>query len=406
MQKRPASTIDPSKIKTAAFVIEEEILRHNLSVLKYVKDKTGAKMYQALKTWATWPLFPITKEYLDGTEVSSLNEARLGYDEFNHEVHMYAPAYKDEEFADILKYCSTIIFNSFEQWRKFKPQVQAYTKATGMQRECGLRINPEYMGKDEEGGLWTPCAPGSRLGIRINEFEAALKEDPKALDGISGFHFHIFWDKTFDELEDAVKVVEKNFGKYFSQVKWVNFGGGQKISDDEYDVEGLITLVNDFQKKYDVTVHMEPGAAIVKNAGVLLATVLDVVYRDDVDYRIAILDMSFNAHTPDFLLSDELDMPVTGAKIIHDENELKNYKNVYQLAGGTCVTGDKLGHFHSFEKPLKIGDKVIMEDGIQYNLVQCTMFNGVQHPSIVLWKDGKEKIIREFTYQDYRARMG
>ncbi len=406
MKKRPASTLRPSKIKTAAFVIEEEILRHNLSVLKYVKDKTGAKMYQALKTWATWPLFPITREYLDGTEVSSLNEARLGYDEFNHEVHMYAPAYKDEEFGDILKYCSTIIFNSFEQWKKFKPQVEKFVQKTGKKCECGLRINPEYVGKDEAGGLWTPCAPGSRLGIRINEFKAALKDDPSALDGISGFHFHIFWDKTFDELQEAVAVVEKNFSKYFVQVEWVNFGGGQKISDDEYNVEGLITLVNDFQKKHGVIVHMEPGAAIVKNAGALVASVLDVVYRDDVDYKIAILDMSFNAHTPDFLLSDELDMSVTGATIVHDEKELKRHTNAYQLAGGTCVTGDKLGHFHVFEKPLKTGDKVIMEDGIQYNLVQCTMFNGVQHPSIVLWKDGNAKTIREFTYQDFRARMG
>lgn len=406
MKQRPSSTIDPSKINTAAFVIEEEILRHNLGVLKYVKDKTGAKMYQALKTWATWPLFPVTKEYLDGTEVSSLNEARLGYDEFNKEVHMYAPAYKEEEFDDILKYCSTIIFNSFEQWVKFKPQVEEFVKKTGEKRACGLRINPEYIFTDGRDSLWTPCAPGSRLGIRINEFEAALKDDPHVLDGISGFHFHIFWDETFKELKAAIVEVEKKFGPHFKDVQWVNFGGGQKITDDDYDVEGLIALVNEFQKRHDVVVHMEPGAAIVKYAGALVASVLDVVYRDDVDYKIAILDMSFNAHTPDFLLSDELDMPVKDAEIVHDESDLIKHEHAYQLAGGTCVTGDKLGHFHVFKKALKPGDKVIMEDGIQYNMVQCTMFNGVQHPRIVLWKDGEAKVIREFTYQDYRARMG
>lgn len=406
MKKRPALSLDPAKIETPAFVIEEDLLRHNLSILKYIKEATGSTMYQALKTWATWPLFPITREYLDGTEVSSLNEARLGYDEFNHEVHMYAPAYKEEEFDDILKYCSTIIFNSFEQWKKFKPRVASFVKKTGKKRECGLRINPEYVGKDEAGGLWTPCAPGSRLGIRINEFKKTLADDPGALDGIHGFHFHIFWDKTFDELQEAVGVVEKNFGKYFSKMDWINFGGGQKITDDDYAVESLITLIRSFQKKYGVVVHMEPGAAIVKNAGALVSRVLDIVYRDDVDYKIAILDMSFNAHTPDFLLSDELEMPVSGATILRDEKELKKHENVYQLAGGTCVTGDKLGHFHAFKSPLTIGDTIVMEDGIQYNMVQCTMFNGVQHPSIVLWKDGKGKTIRTFTYEDYRARMG
>lgn len=386
-------------------MIEEDILRHNLSILKYVKDKTGAKMFQALKTWATWELFPIVREYLDGTEVSSLNEARLGYDEFNHEVHMYAPAYKDEEFADVLKYCSTIIFNSFDQWKKFKPQVHAFEKETGMTRECGLRLNPEYTGKDEHGGLWSPCAPGSRLGIRISEFKQALATDPKALDGISGFHFHIFFDKTFPELKEAIQVVEKNFGSYFAQMKWINLGGGQKISDDDYDVEGLIALINDFKKKHSVDIHMEPGAAIVKYAGALVTSVLDVVYRDDVPYKIAILDMSFNAHMPDFLLAPDMDNPVRDAVITREPDAHKS-DNMYQLAGGTCVTGDKLSHYHIFKSPLKPGDKVVIEDGIQYNLVQCTMFNGVQHPSIVLWKDGKAQVIREFTYEDYRARMG
>jgi carboxynorspermidine decarboxylase len=395
---RPPSTLDTSKIQTPAFVIEEELLRHNLSVLKYVKEKTGVKMYQALKTWATWPLFYITKEYLDGTEVSSLNEARLGYDEFGPEVHMYAPAYKLEEFDEVLKYTSTIIFNSFAQWKQFKPRVG--------KRECGLRINPEYLGKGKHDGLWSPCAPGSRLGIRLSEFKEALAADQDALDGISGFHFHIFWDKKLDELKEAVAVVEEKFGEYLPKMKWVNFGGGQKITDDDYDVGGLIELVNAFQKKHGVKVHMEPGAAIVKDAGTLVATVLDVVHRSDVPYEIAVLDMSFNAHTPDFLLSSDLDMPVRGAEIIRNEAKLNGLQNIYQLAGGTCVTGDHLSHFHAFKEPLKPGSKVVIEDGIQYNMVQCTMFNGVQHPAIVLWKDDKLQTLRTFTYEDFRKRTG
>ena len=405
MQRRPPSSVDTTKIKSPAFVIEEDILRHNLGVLLYVKEETGCTMYQALKTWATWPLFTVTKEYLDGTEVSSLNEARLGYEEFNHEVHIYAPAYKTEEFDDILKYCSTIIFNSFAQWKMFKPRVDEFIRKTGTVRECGLRINPEYRGRDEHGGLWSPCAPGSRLGIRASEFEAALKEDAKALDGISGLHFHIFWDKRFDELKEAVAGVEKNFGKYFAQMKWINFGGGQVITEDDYDVEGLIALINGFKKKHGVEVHMEPGAAIVKWAGELVTTVLDIVHRDDVPYKIAILDISFIAHMPDFLLAPEMDNPVRGARIVRDLDKIpEGY--LYQLAGGTCVTGDKLSHYHLFKKPLTPGDTVIIEDGIQYNLVQCTMFNGVQHPSIVLWKENAPTVLRKFTYEDFKSRMG
>ncbi len=406
MRHRSPSAIDTTRIQTPAFVIEEDVLRHNLGILKRVKDETGCKMFQALKTWSTWPLFSITKEYLDGTEASSLNEARLGFDEFNHEVHMFAPAYSEREFPEIMNYSSTIIYNSFVQWEKFKPMVDEYARKTGKHIECGLRINPEWMSTDEHGGLWSPCAPGSRLGIRISEFKEALAKDPNALDGISGLHFHIFFDKTFANLKEALGAVEEKFGAYFPQMKWVNFGGGQKMTDDDYDVEGLIRLVNEFQKRYGVTVHMEPGAAIVKNAGVLVATVLDVVNRDDVEFKIAILDMSFNAHMPDFLLSPDLDMPVTGATIVRDEADLKNHAHLYRLAGGTCVSGDQLGHYHAFDRELKPGDKIVMEDAIQYNLVQCTMFNGVQHPDIVLWKNGSGELVRRFSYEDYRARMG
>ncbi len=407
MSIRPASRLIPEHVPTPAFVIEEHVLRHNLSILKRVREATGCKMFQALKTWATWELFPIVREYLDGTEVSSLNEARLGYDEFNHNVHMYAPAYKDEEFADILKYCSTIIFNSFGQWKKFKPQVEAFEKETGQKRECGLRINPEHTGKNEHGGLWSPCAPGSRLGIRISEFETALAADPHALDGISGFHFHIFFDKQLPDLADALPVIEEKFGKYFAEMQWINFGGGQQITNDEYDVEGLITLITEFQKKHGVVAHLEPGAATVKLVGALVASVLDIVHRDDVPYKIAVLDMSFNAHTPDFLLSPDLDMPIRGARIVRTASDITQDEHAYQLAGGTCVTGDKLAQFHIFDQPLKHGDRIVMEDGIQYNMVQCTMFNGVQHPAIYFLKEtGEMHLIRRFTYDDFRARMG
>src|SRR5256885_716176 len=195
MNKRPSSTIDVSKIETAAFVIEEDILRHNLGILKYIREQTGAKVLHALKAWATWELLPMEREYLDGTEVSSLNEARLGFEEFGPEVHMFAPAYKEEEFEEICKYSSTIIFNSFVQWKKFKPLVQAYRDKMDKEIECGLRINPEYSVPEEHGDLWSPTAPGSRLGIRLNEFQAALTEDAQALAEISGLHMHIFFEK-------------------------------------------------------------------------------------------------------------------------------------------------------------------------------------------------------------------
>lgn len=406
MKKRPAISIDYTKIKNTSFVIDEKVLRHNLGVLKKVKEATGCKIYQALKTWSTFQMFRVTKEYLDGTEVSSVNEARLGHEYFNTDVHMYSPAFSDDDFADVMKYSRVIIFNSFDQWRKFRGAIANYNAKNKKKISCGLRVNPEYISGEEHGDVWSPCAPHSRLGIRPGEFFSEIEKDPRILEGISGIHFHIFFDKVFSDLEKAISAIESTFGSYLKKMTWVNWGGGQRITDDSYDVPGLIHLIRAFQKKYDLTVHLEPGAAICRDAGVLVTTVLDVIHRPDLGFSIAILDMSFNAHTPDFLLSPELDMPVCGATVIRSIDRSKKQKHIYQLTGGTCVTGDVLSHFHVFEKPLTIGDRVVLLDAIQYNLVQCTMFNGVKHPDIVVWRGGKARVLRVFNFADYKNRMG
>lgn len=403
MKKRPASTLDAVKVQTPVFVIEEDLLKHNLEKLQYVSDTTGCKILLAMKAWATWSLFSMVKKYLAGVEVSSLNEARLGFEKFGQEVHIYSPAYKSEEFRDILKNCSHVIFNSFGQWRQFRREVENFSKKYKKNIECGLRINPEMsFGEGED--MYNPCAADSRLGVRLSEFEKTLNENPSAMDGLSGIHFHIFFEKDEKDLEKALFHIEKGFGKYFKQLKWVNFGGGQKITDDDYDVEALISLIENFKKKYGVDVHLEPGAAVVWQSGTLVASVLDIIESEDVPYSIAILDISFEAHLTDFVLTPSLNLRIRGAV------EGRENKYVYQFGGCSCLAGDRREQLYSFTQKLKVGDRVVFEDGIQYSLVKTTMFNGIQHPDIVFWKkNGKKYVaqrIRKFGYEDFKKRMG
>ncbi len=407
MQLRPASRLNPALVQTPAFVIEEHILRHNLSILKEVHDASGATILHALKAWSPWQLFGIEREYLQGAEVSSLNEARLAYEHFGENVHMFAPAYDMSEFEDILNYCSTIIFNSFEQWYTFKSQAEAFVQRTGKKREFGLRINPEIRDADGHGELWNPCAPGSRLGIRISEFKDALTKNSSALTGISGLHFHLFFEKDATDLESALSVIESRFGAYFSTMKWVNFGGGQKITDDAYDRERLITIIKGFQEKYNVHVHLEPGAAIAWHVGTLAAKVLDIVRRDDVPYQIPILNMSFENHLTDFFVSKDLELEVRGAHRVTDTGTSASHKNLYRFGGSTCIAGDMTHALYEYKEPLSVGDIVVFEHAIQYTLIKITMFNGVQHPSIVFMRDnGALETLRTFTYEDFKARMG
>ncbi len=405
--RRPPSRLIASQVDTPAFVIEEHILRHNLSVLKEIHDATGATILHALKAWSPWQLFPIEREYLQGAEVSSLHEARLAYEHFGENVHMFAPAYNTQEFSEILNYCSTIIFNSFSQWKQFKDQALTYARTTGKLRSFGLRINPEILDADGHGELWNPCAPGSRLGIRISEFKRALTEDAKALEGISGLHFHLFFEKDAQDLEQALSKIESNFGEYCSAMEWVNFGGGQKITDDSYDRKKLIHILNTFAAKYNVEIHLEPGAAIAWHVGTLVARVLDIVERDDVPYKIPILNMSFENHLTDFFVSKDLQLEVRNAKRIDTDDNNATQQHVYRFGGSTCIAGDMTHALYSFDKPLKVGDAVVFEHAIQYTLIKITMFNGVKHPSIVfLHENGELETLREFTYEDFKSRMG
>jgi carboxynorspermidine decarboxylase len=407
MQQRPSSRLVASQIDAPAFVIEEHIFRHNLSVLKEIHDATGATILHALKAWSPWQLFPIEREYIQGAEVSSLNEARLAYEHFGENVHMFAPAYNPEEFPEILKYCSTIIFNSFSQWEQYKEQAIHFTQTTGASRDFGLRINPEILDADGHGELWNPCAPGSRLGIRISEFRQALQDNADALDGITGLHFHLFFEKDAQDLADALTKIEANFGKYFSAMKWVNFGGGQKITDDSYDRKMLIDVLKAFSSKYTVDIHLEPGAALAWHVGTLVARVLDIVERDDVAYKIPILNISFENHLTDFFVSKDLHLDIRGAQRVDPEALNLQLPNLYRFGGSTCIAGDMTHALYSFEQPLKIGDAVVFEHAIQYTLIKVTMFNGVQHPSIVfLREDGKLETLRRFTYEDFKLRMG
>ncbi len=366
---------------TPAYIIDEALLENNLKILKKVQDETGCEILLALKGFAMFSVFPLIKKYLKGVCASSLFEARLGAEEFGKEVHVYAPAYKKEEFDEIIKYATHINFNSFNQWGLYKEKI----KNTNI--KAGLRINPEH--SEVKVALYDACAPGSRLGIKIKDFEG------RDLTGISGLHFHNLCELNSDALERTLAVVEKKFGKYIPNMQWINFGGGHHISRPDYDIEKLCRLINSFKKKYNVHVFLEPGEAIALNTGFLVSSVLDIVHND---IDIAILDTSAAAHMPDVI-----EMPYK-PKIIGADDEPDKLKYNYRLAGMTCLSGDIIGDY-SFANPLKPGDRIVFTDMAHYTMVKNNMFNGINLPDIVIFNKNSFQIIRNFSFKDYKSRL-
>lgn len=375
--------IDISSLPSPSYLIDERLLIRNLEVLNSVQGRTGAKILLAQKGFSMHSMYPLVAKYLHGVTSSSLFEARLGYEKMGKEVHVYAPAYVDSEFDELLGYSDHIVFNSFDQWNRFKDRVQNAPKKIS----CGIRVNPEY--SEIEVPLYDPCFNYSRMGVTLPNFR------PEELEGIDGLHFHTMCEQNSDTLERTLQVVEEKFGPYLKGMKWLNFGGGHHITRPDYDLDTLVRCILHMKEKYDVQIYLEPGEAIALNTGYLIATVLDTMHNG---MDIAILDTSAECHMPDVLA-----MPYRPGII--GAGTAGEYEYTYRLGGMTCLAGDVIGDY-SFKEPLKYGDKLIFLDMGHYTMVKNHMFNGVNLPAIASYNDEEGiKVIKQFAYEDFSGRL-
>ena len=372
------------KSPSPAYVVDLGRLRHNLAILDQVQQRSGAKILLALKAFAMWNSFPLISQTLHGVCASSPWEARLGREEFGREVHSFAAAFKERDVVELLSISNHLVFNSFNQLERFRPLWEQEAGRVSI----GLRVNPEHSEGHTE--IYDPCAPNSRLGIPVAEFEG------RSLAGVEGLHFHTLCEQLFEPLERTAKAFEEKFGRYLTGMKWLNLGGGHHITREGYDIDGLVELVKYFREKYQVEVYLEPGEAIAIGTGVLVGEVLDIVKNG---METAILDISATCHMPDVL-----EMPYRPAITGGFDPGVKPYN--YRLGGPSCLAGDVIGDW-SFEKPLKAGDRLVFEDMSHYTMVKTTTFNGIQHPHICTFEPATEelKIVRSFGYQDFKSRL-
>lgn len=381
------------QVPSPCYVMEEALLRRNLALISRVAQEAGVEIILAFKAFALWKSFPIFREYIQSVTASSIHEARLAYEEFGSRAHAFSPAYTDEEFDDMMGFCSHISFNSLSQYSRLYPRVEESAHAVS----CGIRINPEYSEIETE--LYNPCAPGSRFGVTADLLPEELPQ------GIEGFHCHCHCESSSYALENTLKHIEEKFGRWLPKIKWLNLGGGHLMTRKDYDVEHLIGLLQSLRSRYpNLQIILEPGSAFAWQTGSLVSSVVDVVESRGI--RTAILNVSFTCHMPDCL-----EMPyqpkVTDAETL-DADAVKGApfeENIYRLGGNSCLSGDYMGSWR-FAHPLSVGDRVVFEDMIHYTTVKTNMFNGISHPSIaLLHENGELEMYKEYRYEDYRDRM-
>lgn len=368
-------------LPSPCYFVDEDALRRNLEILRGVRERTGCKILLAQKAFSMFAVYPMIGQYLDGTTASGLYEARLGYEEMpGKEVHVFRPAYTDEEMDALLPICGHIVFNSMGQWEKYNVKA----RAAGI--SCGIRVNPLYAEVEHE--IYNPCAPGSRLGVTPGQL-------PELPEGVEGLHFHTLCEQGADTLERTLDHVERHFGNHLSKVKWLNMGGGHHITREGYDIPLLERCVKRMRDRYGVEVYLEPGEAVALNAGYLTARVLDVVENG---MEIAILDASAACHMPDVL-----EMPYRPN--ILSAGEPGEKARTYRLAGPTCLAGDVIGDY-SFDHALRPGELLVFLDMAIYSFCKNNTFNGVPLPGIGLWSEkAGARIVKSFGYEDFKGRL-
>ncbi|MBP3359676.1 MAG: carboxynorspermidine decarboxylase [Clostridia bacterium] len=370
------------EIKTPAYILDEPALIHNLEILKKVRENTGCRILLAQKAFSMFSVYPVMRNYLDGTTASGLYEAQLGYEEFGGETHVYAPAFTPDEIKKLCGICGHIIFNSQSQLEAYGDYARKHNVS------IGLRINPEF--STQEGHeIYDPCAPFSRLGVPISNLTSEV------MNSVDGLHFHTLCEQNSDALIKTFEAVEKKLSSALGSMKWLNLGGGHHITRADYDISALEELLIYIKDKYNLQVYLEPGEAAALNAGYLFTTVLDIV---DNGMKILILDTSASCHMPDVL-----EMPYRPP--LKDSGMPGEKKFTYRLASRTCLAGDIIGDY-SFDREIKIGDRLCFQDMAIYSMVKNNTFNGMPLPSIGIMKSGGDcEIIKEFGYEDFKGRL-
>ncbi len=384
------NTENYNEVNFPVYVLEEAHLRNNLQLIKSVANRADVEIILAFKAFALWKTFPIFREYIKSTTASSLSEARLANEKFGRKAHTYSPAYTEGEIREIAACSSHLTFNSFSQYDRFHQEV----KEENAEISLGVRVNPEY--SEIETDLYNPCAAGTRFGVTADVLPLQLPSD------IDGFHCHCHCESGADAFARTLAHIEQKFSKWFSQIEWINFGGGHLMTRKDYDVQLLIDTLNGFHKRYPwLRVIMEPGSAFAWQTGPLVSQVVDIVENKGI--RTAILNVSFTCHMPDCL-----EMPymptVRNAETV--EGDCPYDRLVYRLGGNSCLSGDFMSSW-KFDHELEIGENVIFEDMIHYTTVKTCTFNGISHPAIAMVHeaDNSLEILRKFSPEDYFSRM-
>ncbi|MBR6719241.1 MAG: carboxynorspermidine decarboxylase [Oscillospiraceae bacterium] len=370
-----------SALPSPCYLMDQSKLKQNLMTLDALRQRSGCRILFSQKAFSSFPFYSMIARYLDGASACSAYEAQLAHLYFHGENHVCQTAYLPEEMDELLKICDHITFNSPSQLERYAGEAHAHGVSVG------LRINPEYLSQQID--EFDPCAPFSRLGTTVAQFPMHLRRQ------INGLHVHALYEQNSDALYHLVNAVLAKFGALLPEMEWINLGGGHHITREGYQTERLEEIISILQSRFGLKVYLEPGEAIVWEAGYFITTVVDLIQNG---MPIAILDASAVCHASD-ITEVRYHPPLIGA----DKPSVKPF--TYRLGGRSCLPEDVFGDY-SFDHKLEIGERLVFKDMAINTLTKARMYTGMPMPAVAVREpDGSCKILRTFNFSDYKNRF-
>jgi carboxynorspermidine decarboxylase len=360
---------------TPAFVYDEGSIKRTATLLQKLR-RSGLKLLYSVKALPFTPVMELLEPYVDGFSVSSLFEARLAASVGKSCCHITTPGLRGDEITGIGELCSHVSFNSLSQFDRLHRSLPETVN-------FGIRVNPGLSLVEDE--RYDPCRPFSKLGVGLKDLRDAWEMDGRLRQRVSGLHVHnAFGCSDFRRLKQVADRLHSQLPALLPSLRWLNVGGGYVFGDDT-DLEPMAELT----REWGLDVFFEPGNGLVGRAGYLVASVID---RFESEGRaVAVLDTTVNHHPEVFEYQRRPELvqaeDASGLPVI--------------LAGCSCLAGDLFGEYR-LARPLAIGDRVAFRNVGAYSLIKANRFNGHNLPTVVARDGDRLRIMKSYTFEDYR----
>lgn len=268
-------------------------------------------------------------------------------------------------------------------------QIDAIAQQQGQQAPISLRVNPDVDPKTH---------PYISTGLKANKFginiqrALAVYRDAVARPGlnIQGIDCHI-GSQLLDPspLIDAAQRVRQLIEQLQDQgiaLKHVDLGGGLGIQYQDERAPSIDQTIADLIGVFDglkLEILIEPGRAIVGNAGVLITKVLHTKAGDDKHF--AIVDAAMN----------DLARPSL-YQAWHHISEIEPSEvpaQDYDIVGPICETGDFLGKQRTLR--IRPGDLLSIHSAGAYGFTMASNYNSRPRAAEIMLDGDQAQLIRE-----------